>query len=76
MCLIFDQTKDLFKRWVMYGIGTLFSFAVLNFVVSIALKLCIALAAATWLSTLTNTILQIQTEGDLTGQALPSRRFG
>ncbi len=28
-CLLFDQTKDLFKRWLLYGIGTVFSMAVL-----------------------------------------------
>ncbi|WP_213947920.1 hypothetical protein [Luteibacter sp. dw_328] len=25
----FDQTKDLFKRWLIYGIGTMFSMALL-----------------------------------------------
>ena len=29
LCLIFDQTKSLFQRWLLYGIGTIFSLAVL-----------------------------------------------
>ncbi|WP_367381366.1 type IV secretion system protein [Stenotrophomonas cyclobalanopsidis] len=36
LCLLFDQTKDLFKRWLLYGIGTMFSMAVLSFMVSLA----------------------------------------
>ncbi|WP_428999236.1 type IV secretion system protein [Stenotrophomonas maltophilia] len=29
LCLLFDQTKRLFQRWLFYGIGTMFSMAVL-----------------------------------------------
>lgn len=46
MCLAFDQTKDLFKRWLLYGIGTMFSLAVLAFMVSLATKLVAMTAAA------------------------------
>jgi len=45
LCLLFDQTKDLFKRWLLYGIGTMFSMAVLSFTVSVATKL-VAISAA------------------------------
>uniref|UniRef100_UPI003D3036BD type IV secretion system protein n=1 Tax=Klebsiella pneumoniae TaxID=573 RepID=UPI003D3036BD len=27
LCLLFDQTKQLFQRWLFYGIGTMFSMA-------------------------------------------------
>ncbi|UGB15573.1 type IV secretion system protein [Stenotrophomonas maltophilia] len=27
-CLLFEQTKQLFQRWLFYGIGTMFSMAV------------------------------------------------
>jgi len=27
LCLVFDQTKELFRKWLFYGIGTLFSIA-------------------------------------------------
>ncbi len=46
LCLLFDQTKDLFKRWLMYGIGTMFSMGVLAFMVSLATKLVAISAAA------------------------------
>lgn len=48
--LIFDQTKAMFHRWLMYGIGTMFSMAVLAAMVSICLKAVIAVAAAHWVS--------------------------
>ncbi|MGE8279358.1 MAG: type IV secretion system protein [Stenotrophomonas sp.] len=46
LCLLFDQTKDLFKRWLLYGIGTMFSMGVLAFMVSLATKLVAITAAA------------------------------
>ena len=46
MCLMFDQTKDLFKRWLLYGLGTMFSLAVLSFMVAVATKLVAITAAA------------------------------
>lgn len=46
LCLMFDQTKDLFKRWLLYGLGTMFSLAVLSFMVSVATKLVAINAAA------------------------------
>ncbi|WP_329913209.1 type IV secretion system protein, partial [Stenotrophomonas sp. SMYL82] len=41
LCLLFDQTKQLFQRWLFYGIGTMFSMAVLAAMVSIALDMVI-----------------------------------
>ncbi|MDR6991637.1 type IV secretion system protein [Luteimonas sp. 3794] len=46
LCLMFDQTKELFKRWLLYGIGTMFSLAVLSFMVSVSTKLVAITAAA------------------------------
>jgi len=46
LCLVFDQTKELFKRWLLYGIGTMSSMAVLAFMVSLATKLVAVTAAA------------------------------
>lgn len=45
LALLFDQTKDLFKRWLFYGVGTMFSMGVLAVMVSIATKV-VAIAAA------------------------------
>lgn len=46
LCLLFDQTKELFKRWLLYGIGTMFSMAVLSFMVSVATALVARTAIA------------------------------
>ncbi|WP_045770129.1 type IV secretion system protein [Xanthomonas albilineans] len=46
--LIFDQTKDLFKRWLFYVIGTLFSMSVLSVVTAIVLKMTARIALAYW----------------------------
>ncbi|MBS7458580.1 type IV secretion system protein [Coralloluteibacterium stylophorae] len=47
LCLLFDQTKDLFKRWLLYGVGTMFAMAVLSFMVSVATQL-VAVTAVTF----------------------------
>ncbi|WP_147651379.1 type IV secretion system protein [Vulcaniibacterium gelatinicum] len=48
LCLLFDQTKQLFHRWLWYGIGTLFSLALLSVMVALALDAVLAVAAAFW----------------------------
>ncbi|MFC3656832.1 type IV secretion system protein [Xanthomonas hyacinthi] len=45
LCLLFDATKSLFQKWLLYGIGTMFSLAVLSFTVSLATKVVSAVAA-------------------------------
>jgi type IV secretion system protein VirB6 len=51
LCLIFDQTKSLFNRWLMYGISTMFSMAVLSAMLAIATKLVLGVAGAFWATT-------------------------
>jgi len=46
LCLGFDQTKSMFQKWVWYGIGTMFSLAVLSFTVSMISKLLGAVAVS------------------------------
>lgn len=46
LCLLFDQAKQLFQRWLFYGIGTMFSMAVLAAMVSIALDMVIRVSAS------------------------------
>ena len=48
LCLLFDQTKQLFQRWLFYGLGTMFSMAVLAAMVSIALDMIIRVSIAFW----------------------------
>ena len=38
LCLLFDSTKSMFNKWLYYGIGTMFAMAVLNFMVTVAMK--------------------------------------
>lgn len=39
LCLGFDQTKGMFQKWAWYGIGTMFSLAVLSFCVAMISEL-------------------------------------
>ncbi|SYZ50090.1 Type IV secretion system protein virB6 [Xanthomonas arboricola pv. juglandis] len=48
LALVFDQTKDLFKKWLFYLIGTLFSMAMLSVVTAMVLKFTAKVAAAYW----------------------------
>lgn len=75
LCLIFDQTKDLFRRWLLYGIGTIFSMAVLSAVVGIVLGLTLRVAAAIWGARIANGFLHGSSEG-LSTQALQQGGIG
>ncbi|GAA0254501.1 type IV secretion system protein [Rhodanobacter caeni] len=75
LCLIFEQTKSLFQRWLLYGIGTLFSIAVLYVVTSIVLKLTINVAVALWSADIVNNILDTGSEG-FTSQAIQQGGIG
>jgi type IV secretion system protein VirB6 len=44
LSLMFEQTKALFGRWLYYGIGTMFSMAVLSFMVTVSMKMVGAVA--------------------------------
>lgn len=61
LCLLFDQTRPLFGRWLYYGLGTMFSLAVLSVMVTLALDMVLAVAAAFW----TTHLLPISQEGML-----------
>lgn len=63
LCLIFDQTKELFRKWLMYGIGTLFSMAMLAVVTSIAMRLCLAVTEALWSANVINNFTGYGSEG-------------
>ncbi len=51
LCLLFDQTKQLFSRWLFYGVGTMFSLGVLSVMVALALKVVKAVSIAFWVTT-------------------------
>ncbi|WP_329743304.1 type IV secretion system protein [Dyella sp. A6] len=75
LCLMFEQTKSLFNRWLMYGIGTLFSLAVLNVIAAMVMQLSIGIAAGMWSVTLIEHFTGGSTEG-LSHQALEQGGIG
>ena len=75
LCLIFPHTKDLFKRWLMYGIGTTFSMALLSVVVSIVLELTVKVSIALWGAKIINSLIGNSTEG-LTSTAMQQGGIG
>lgn len=46
LCLLFKQTAPLFQKWLLYGIGTVFSLAVLSVMVTIAMQMLAAVTGA------------------------------
>jgi type IV secretion system protein VirB6 len=52
LCLLFDQTKQLFQKWLFYGIATMMSMAVLIVMTTISIDLIIAVGGAFWASDL------------------------
>lgn len=54
LCLLFDATKSFFHRWLTYGIGTMFSMAVLAAMVAISTKLVTAVAIHYWATSVLN----------------------
>ncbi|UPG86396.1 type IV secretion system protein [Luteibacter aegosomatis] len=75
LCLIFDQTKELFKKWLMYGIGTVFSMALLSAVTGIVLRLTVKVSEAMWGAKIVNNILGNDAEG-LTSTAMQQGGIG
>jgi type IV secretion system protein VirB6 len=46
LCLLFNQTKAMFSKWLMYGIGLMFANAALAVVASISLDLVVNVSGA------------------------------
>jgi type IV secretion system protein VirB6 len=76
LCLLFDQTKSLFQRWLLYGLGTMFSMAVLAAMVGIALRMVINVAIAFWTRQGIETLFMDGSTSDMTSQALQQGGMG
>jgi type IV secretion system protein VirB6 len=76
LCLLFDQTKSLFQRWLLYGLGTMFSMAVLAAMVGIALRMVINVAIAFWARQGIETMVLDGSTSDMTSQALQQGGMG
>ncbi|HEX7803629.1 MAG TPA: type IV secretion system protein, partial [Pseudoxanthomonas sp.] len=71
LSLLFEQTKGLFGKWLYYGIGTMFSLAVLSVIVGISLDMMLKVGAAFW----TTGVLTGSTDG-LTSLAMQQGCLG
>ncbi len=76
LCLLFDATKSLFQRWLFYGIGTMFSMAVLAVMTSIALKMVTAVAEAFWATTLAGALVGSNFTDGISSQAMQQGGMG
>jgi type IV secretion system protein VirB6 len=76
LCLLFDQTKSLFQRWLLYGIGTMFSMAVLSAMVSIALDMVARVAAAFWTTAAAGSLMGSDFTDGMTSQAMQQGGMG
>ena len=48
LCLLFDVTKQLFHKWLWFGVGTIFSLALLSAMVALSLDAVLAVAGSFW----------------------------
>ncbi|MDM0058393.1 type IV secretion system protein [Variovorax fucosicus] len=76
MCLIFKVTESMFWRWLNYGLGTLFSMAVLSFMVSLVLDLTLRVAGALWATGALTKIFDLEGNQGLTNQAMQQGGIG
>lgn len=76
LCLLFDQTKSLFHRWLLYGIGTLFSMAVLAAMVTISLRMVTRVAEAFWGVALLDKLMPGDFMEGITSQAMQQGGLG
>ena len=74
LCLMFEQTKDLFRRWLLYTIGILFTLSTLSVVTGWVMELMAKIAVALWVDKMTG-IFGNATEG-LTTQAMMQGGIG
>lgn len=50
LCLLWEPIKPLFQKWLLYGVGALFSMALLGVMVTLALDVVIAVGVAFWIN--------------------------
>lgn len=76
LCLLFDQTKFLFSKWLLLGISTMFSMALLTAMVSICLKAVIAVAIAHWIQTGVASLFNLNLGSGITSIAMQQGGIG
>lgn len=76
LCLLFEQTKSLFQRWLFYGIGTMFSMAVLAAMTAIAMEMVARVAGAFWGTALVGSLMGNNFTDGMTSMALQQGGMG
>ena len=76
LCLLFESTKQMFHKWLWYGIGTMFSMAVLAAMVSISLDLVIRVAGAFWANAALGNLIGSDFSDGISSQALQQGGMG
>ncbi|WP_311260726.1 MULTISPECIES: type IV secretion system protein [unclassified Xanthomonas] len=76
LCLLFEQTKQLFQKWLLYGIGTMFSMGVLAAMVSICMKMVVKVAGSLWAVKGLGMVLDMDFTNGITSQAMQTGGMG
>ena len=76
LCLLWDSTKSLFHRWLMYGIGTMFSMAVLAAMVAIATNVVTAVSISFWSTGLISGLIGEQFNSGISTMAMQQGGLG
>ncbi|AWH25690.1 type IV secretion system protein [Stenotrophomonas sp. YAU14D1_LEIMI4_1] len=76
LCLLFEQTKSLFQRWLFYGIGTMFSMAVLAAMTGIAMEMVARVAASFWGAAALGALLSTNLTEGMSSMALQQGGMG
>ncbi|WP_052210370.1 type IV secretion system protein [Xanthomonas cannabis] len=76
LCLLFDQTKQLFQKWLPYGIGTMFSMGVLAAMVLICMKMVAKVAGSLWAVKGLGMVLDMDFTNGITSQAMQTGGMG
>ncbi|MEA5124571.1 type IV secretion system protein [Xanthomonas floridensis] len=76
LCLLFDQTKQLFQKWLLYGIGMMFWMGVLAAMVSICMKMVVEVAGSLWAVKGLGILLQTDFTNGITSQAMQTGGMG
>lgn len=76
LCLLFDNTKSLFNKWLMNGISTMFSLAVLSAMLAISTKLVVGVAGAFWTTTTLSALTGLSLSDGMTTIALQQGGVG
>lgn len=76
LMLLFDPTKQMFWKWLWYGIGTLFSMAVLAAMVSISLDVVWRVAAKMWGDAVLGSLLGVRFDDGMSSVAMQQGGLG